>query len=190
MRLRGTAVGYWHGEGTAGPQPREDVARAAENVPARPVVNLSAGAIGGLGPALGADRLGGTVVELAPDEEPEPYHYVHGREDWLLVLTGTPALRHPSGEEQLRAGDLLCFPEGLAGARQLLSRGDSVARALLLSTTGLPVNAHYPDTGHWMIRNGAGPGDTALLMSRTPDRLRSPHDGRDRRGPRDQETGT
>jgi hypothetical protein len=29
-------------------------------------------------------------------------------------------------------------------------------RALFLSTTGLPANVCYPDTGHWLIRNGLG----------------------------------
>jgi hypothetical protein len=27
-------------------------------------------------------------------------------------------------------------------------------RALLLSTTGLPANVCYPDTGRWLLRNG------------------------------------
>jgi uncharacterized cupin superfamily protein len=86
-------------------------------------------------------------------EESEPYHYVYGREEWLLVLAGTPTLRHPEGEDRLEAGDLVCFPEGPAGAHQLLNRGESDVRALFLTTTGVPANAYYPDTGHWLIRN-------------------------------------
>ena len=43
-----------------------------------------------LGPRLGADRLDGTVVELDPGEGLS-YHYVHGREEWLLVLLERPA---------------------------------------------------------------------------------------------------
>ncbi len=38
--LRSSAVGYWHGEGTAGPQAPEEVARDAESAPPRPVVNV------------------------------------------------------------------------------------------------------------------------------------------------------
>ena len=63
-------------------------------------------------------------------------------------LAGTPSLRHPHGEAHLEAGDLVCLPEGPAGAHRLRNRGGSVARALILSTTGLPANACYPDTGH------------------------------------------
>ena len=70
-----------------------------------------------LGPLLEADRRGATVVELDPGEGSEPYHYVHGREEWLLILAGAPTLRHPYGEDRLDAGDLLCLPEGPAGAR-------------------------------------------------------------------------
>ena len=42
-----------------------------------------------------------------------------------------------------------------ARAHWLLNRGESVVRALFLSTTGLPANVYYPDTGHWLIRNGS-----------------------------------
>jgi uncharacterized cupin superfamily protein len=160
--LRSSAVGYWHAEGTAGSQPSEEgVARDAERFAPRPVVNISTPPTGSLGSRLGADRLGGTVVELHPGEASEPYHYVHGREDWLLVLAGAPALRHRRGEEHLVAGDLLCLPEGPAGARRLLNRGESVAGALILATTALPVNVYYPDTGQWLLQNG--PAATVLL---------------------------
>jgi uncharacterized cupin superfamily protein len=101
-------------------------------------------------------------VDLDPGEGSEPYHYVYGREEWLLVLAGTPTLRHPQGEDQLEAGDLVCFPEGPAGAHRLLNRGESVVRALLLSTTGLPANVCYPDTGQWLIRNGLGRDEVAV----------------------------
>jgi uncharacterized cupin superfamily protein len=153
--LRSSAVGYWHGEGTAGPSESVEVVREPESSPPQPVVNAQAvGAEAKLGSLLGADRLDATVADLDPGEGSEPYHYVYGREEWLLVLSGTPTLRHPRGEDRLEAGDLVCFPEGPTGARRLLNRSESVVRALFLSTTGLPANAFYPDTGHWLIRNG------------------------------------
>lgn len=96
------------------------------------------------------------MLHLDPGEGSEPYHYVYGREQWLLVLAGTPALRHPEGEDQLEGGDLVCLPEGPSGARRLLNPGASVARALLLSTTGFPANVHYPEIGHWVMQNGPG----------------------------------
>ena len=47
----------------------------------------------------------------------------------------------------------MCFPEGPAGAHRLINRGDRVGRVVLFSTTGLPVNVCYPDTGRWLMRN-------------------------------------
>ena len=38
-------------------------------------------------------------------------------------------------------------------------------RALFLSTTGLPANVHYPDTGQWMIRNGR---DEVVTLYQSP----------------------
>ena len=42
------------------------------------------------------------------------------------------------------------------------ARGESVVRALFVSTTGLPANVCYPDTGHWLIRNGLGRDELAV----------------------------
>lgn len=58
------------------------------------------------------------------------------------------------GAERLDA--TVCFPEGPRGAHELLNHGQSAVRGLLLSTTGLPANVCYPDSGRWLIRNGAG----------------------------------
>jgi uncharacterized cupin superfamily protein len=156
--LRSSAVGYWHGEGTAGPSEPVGIVREPKTSPPQPAVNVLAlrEEMLKLGPLLGADRLDATVVDLDSGAGSEPYHYVYGREEWLLILAGTSSLRHPQGEDRLEPGDLACFPEGPAGAHQLLNRGESVVRALFLSSTGLPANACYPDTGHWVMRNGLG----------------------------------
>jgi uncharacterized cupin superfamily protein len=175
-----SAVGYWHGEGTGQPSEPVEIVREPETSPPQPAVNartLSAESAdpdalegsrhrtGTLGPLLAADRLDGTVLELESGEEGAPYHYVHGREAWLLVLSGTPSMRHPHGEDRLETGDLVCLPEGPAGAHGLLNRGESAARALLLSTTGLPANVYYPDSGHWLIRNGLGRDEVVVCAT-------------------------
>jgi uncharacterized cupin superfamily protein len=139
--LRSSAVGYWHGEGTAGSQPGE-FEREPDTSPPQPVVNVL---------ASGETKLSGDLLEATVMDRSEPYQYVYGREQWLLVLAGTPTLRHPQGEDQLEAGDVVCLPEGPAGAHQLLDCDES--SVLRLSTTGLPANVHYPDTGEWTMRN-------------------------------------
>jgi uncharacterized cupin superfamily protein len=178
--LRSSAVGYWHGEGTGDPSPSAEIAREPKSSPPRPVMNalaldtetadadtpeVSRYRRATLGPLLGADRLDGTLIELEPGEGGQPYHYVHGREAWLVVLAGTPSLRHPHGEDQLAAGDLVCLPEGPAGAHRPLNRSDSVVRALVLSTTGLPANVCYPDTGRWLMRHGLGHDEVVVCGS-------------------------
>ena len=170
MLPRGAAVDYWYGEGDG---PLEPVAVGREPAAASlPVVNAlsepvdppssdastgawRSGAVT-FGPELGAALLAATVLELDPGEVSAPYHYVHGRERWLLVLTGRPTLRHPGGEDSLRAADVVCLPEGPAGAHQLLNRSSDAVRALLLSTTGLPANTYYPDTDTWLLDNAPG----------------------------------
>ena len=161
--LRSSAVGYWHGEGTAGPSGPPDIARAPETSPPQPVVNaLTLGGDAALGPLLGAERLDATLVDLDPGAGSEPYNYVYGRERWLLVLAGMPTIHHAQGEHRLEAGDLVCFPEGPAGAHRLLNRADAAVRALLLTTTGLPANVCYPDSGEWLLRNAPGRDDVAV----------------------------
>ena len=177
LLLRSSAVGYWHGEGVGAPPEAVEIVREPENPPPQPAVNALAvrteevdpRAPAGfrcraatLGPLLGADKLDATVVDLDPEEGSEPYHYAYGREEWLLVLAGTATLRHPQGEDPLEPGDTVCFPEGPAGAHRLLNRGESVARAVLLSTTGLPANVCYPDDGHWRIRNVLSEDDVVV----------------------------
>ena len=167
MLPRAAAVDYWYGEGSEGPTDPVEVVREPA-APSAPVVNVLAVPVGVastdaaagfrsrtamLAPALGAELLGATVLELDPGEGSAPYHYEYGREEWVLVLAGAPTLRHPAGEDVLEACDLVCFPEGPAGAHRLINRGDAIVRAVFFSTTGLPANVCYPDSGTWLIRN-------------------------------------
>jgi uncharacterized cupin superfamily protein len=103
---------------------------------------------GRLGPLLGAGALlGGTVHELDPGERTSPYHYEIGNEECVLVLTGTPVLRHPSGRDELVAGDLVAFADGEAGAHQLINDSTEPARVLIFSTKHQPAASAYPDSG-------------------------------------------
>ena len=108
------------------------------------------------GPRLGASRLGATVYEVAPGERLSPYHYEYNNEEWLLVLAGTPTLRTPSGEQQLRPGDLIAFGEGPAGAHAISNGSDELSRVMMLSTKRDPAVAVYPDSDKlaiWRLGN-------------------------------------
>lgn len=100
-----------------------------------------------LGPLLGGELLGGTVYEFDPGERIGPHHYEIGNEECLLVLAGTPTLRHPQGRDVLAVGDMVMFPEGPEGAHQLVNESTAVARVLILSTMREPYGCAYPDSG-------------------------------------------
>lgn len=159
--LRGASVDYWHGEGTEG---LTDPVRVPPEpaAPCRPVLNaLTLPLPGGsgaaaLGAMLGGGRLAATVLELGSGEAAGEYRYAYGREEWVLVLAGSPTLRRPGGEDRLDVSDLVCFPEGPSGARQLVNRGDGPVRLLVFSTTEFPVNVSYPESGNWEMQNGPG----------------------------------
>ncbi|TML94526.1 MAG: cupin domain-containing protein [Actinobacteria bacterium] len=81
------------------------------------------------GRRLGASLLGGSLYELPPGEKTWPYHYEQGCEEWLMVVAGKPTLRSPDGEQQLEPGDFAVFPEGPAGAHQVINGTDEPAPA-------------------------------------------------------------
>ena len=98
------------------------------------------------GSMLGAVMLGGTLYELPPGQSICPYHYEWGNEEWLVVLDGRLTLRHPSGEDELEQGDVVCFPVGPEGAHKLTNKSGAPVRVLMLSTKIDPSVVVYPDS--------------------------------------------
>lgn len=110
-----------------------------------------------VGAALGADHTGLSVYELPPDQAVSPYHYEEPAEEWLLVVSGSPTLRHPGGEEQLEPWDIVFFPAGPAGAHLVRNNSESTARVAMFSSTSGAVGAvvfrrRFPDSDMvWML---------------------------------------
>lgn len=100
-----------------------------------------------IGPAIGSRRMSATVYELPSGESTWPYHYEYGCEEWLLVLDGHPTLRHPGGEDKLEPGDVVCFPDGPEGAHKVTNATNETAHVMIVSTSGRPAVAIYPDSG-------------------------------------------
>jgi uncharacterized cupin superfamily protein len=96
-----------------------------------------------IGAQLGAERIGGSLYDVPEGKKNYPYHFHHGMEEWAIVVSGTPVLRAPDGERQLRAGDIVCFPAGQEGAHQFRGPG----YVLILSTNRSPETIEYPDSG-------------------------------------------
>jgi uncharacterized cupin superfamily protein len=106
------------------------------------------------GPKIGAERIGGTVYELPPGQALCPYHY-ESDEEWVLVLEGELTVRHPQGEDVLKAGDVTAFRVGPDGAHKTTNTSDQPVRFLMLSTKIEPAIAVYPDSnkiGVWTGR--------------------------------------
>ena len=92
-----------------------------------------------------------SLYELPPGERSFPYHYEVGCEEWLIVVSGRPTLRDPHGERELEPGEVVCFPDGPAGAHQVANRTDEPARVLILSTKAPVALVRYPESGKVML---------------------------------------
>lgn len=99
-----------------------------------------------LGEQVGANQLGATVYELPPGQSICPYHYEYAEEEWLLVLEGTPTLRHPEGSDVLDPWDVVCFPTGPEGAHGVRNDTEAPVRVLIWSTVTYPAATVYPDS--------------------------------------------
>jgi uncharacterized cupin superfamily protein len=106
-----------------------------------------------LGKRLGARMWAASLRELGPGETDGPFRYEWCREEYSLVISGAPTLRHAGGEQQLSAGDIMCFPQGPDGARQLRHAGSEPVRVVAFSTPADgPMSAFYPDDDMAEIR--------------------------------------
>lgn len=113
-----------------------------------------------IGLLVGAAKIGATVYELADGDWSFPYHFHHGVEEWCWVLRGTPLLRSPDGERELREGDVVCFALGAPGAHALRGPG----RVMLFSCGAPPYISVYPDSDKVGVR--PGPGGDRLMFRR------------------------
>ncbi len=103
-----------------------------------------------VGETIGADEIGARIVEVAAGERSHPYHWHHTREEWLIVVAGSPAVRTPEGTRTLAEGDVVCFVAGRDGAHQVIGPGT----VLVLSDNRASGSAVYPESGK--IETGTG----------------------------------
>ena len=108
------------------------------------------------------ELLGATLYETQPGNKLWPYHWEAGCEEFLVVVSGRPTLRTPAGERELRAGDVVHFPEGETGSHQLWNASDEPFRVLIGSTKGRLYVAGYPDSAKLLVDGAAVPKRTML----------------------------
>ena len=124
--------------------------KAAEPRPGRSFAGTS------LTGRFGAKATGMGVYEIEPGNASWPYHFEAIDEEWLIVIEGELTLRTPEGESVLRAGDVVCFPAGAAGAHAVRNHTDAAVRYAMPSTRPPFGDAVvYPDSGTFRI-GGSG----------------------------------
>jgi uncharacterized cupin superfamily protein len=118
-----------------------------------------------IGRRLGGELLGASLFEVPPGKASGPYHNHWGNEELLIVLEGAPTLRTPTGERQLRPGDMTLFRRGPAGSHQVINRSPEPVRFLMVSTMVHPEVGEYPDSSKIGVFGGAPPmiGEDAPL---------------------------
>ena len=166
MFRRSDAIDTWLGEAAAG------------SGPSSPAINLMTAPLESspmlLGPRLGARTWTATLYELKPGEATAAYHYTWCREEWALVVNGTPTLRHDHGRTVLATGDICCFPQGPTGAHELRNDSEQPARLIVFSTsTDRPMSTFYPDEDTVLIHIS----DRERLLFRHEDRIEDYWDG-------------
>jgi uncharacterized cupin superfamily protein len=113
-----------------------------------------------LGRSFGAELTGFSLYELPPAQAAWAYHYELTREEWLIVVAGEVIVRCPDGDRTLRAGDVLCFPVGEAGAHQVRNDSGVSARFAMPSSAAGCVVAIRPDSRTASI---SGPGYRGIV---------------------------
>ncbi|HTU95422.1 MAG TPA: cupin domain-containing protein [Solirubrobacteraceae bacterium] len=103
---------------------------------------------------LGAQWIGATVFATAAGNAHGPYHYHHGVEEWIYVVSGSPALRDPDGERVLAPGELVAFSSGPSGAHTILGPGRVVMFSVGARGWGESFVTVYPDSD----KIGGAPG--------------------------------
>jgi uncharacterized cupin superfamily protein len=109
-----------------------------------------------LAQAVGAEHLGLTVYELPPGTGMH-FHYHLQREELLVVLKGTVAVRTANGWEDVAEGEVRAFPRGERGVHGYENRTSEPARLLMFSEQNAPNVSVYPDAKQVGIYDVAPP---------------------------------
>ena len=104
----------------------------------------------------GAKHLGLTVYELPPGTGMH-FHYHLQREELLVVLEGSVAVRTTAGWEDVPEGEVRAFPRGERGAHGYENRTDAPVRLLMFSEQNAPNVSVYPDANQVGIYDVAPP---------------------------------
>jgi uncharacterized cupin superfamily protein len=115
--------------------------------------------------------LAAAVWELAPGSNGMPYHFHHGTEEYLIVLSGTATLRTPAGERELSAGSVVHFSPGPEGAHTVMNRSDEPVRYVMVGAHTSPDIVEYLDEGAFaaMAKTASQRGEPFFVRQPLPE---------------------
>jgi uncharacterized cupin superfamily protein len=96
--------------------------------------------------ALGAERIGCTLVELEPGKRAWPYHLHYAEEEMFVILEGQGTIRYDGETYPVRQGDVIFTPTGSGTAHQIINGSDAPLRYLALSSRADAEVCVYPDS--------------------------------------------
>jgi uncharacterized cupin superfamily protein len=115
--------------------------------------------------------LAAAVWELPPGSDGMPYHFHHGTEEYLIVLSGTATLRTPDGERELAPGSVAHFSPGPDGAHTVMNHGDEPVRYVMVGAHASPDIVEYLDEGAFaaMAKTSSQHGEPFFVRLPMPD---------------------
>ena len=105
--------------------------------------------LGKLGPLLGMEKLGCTLVDLDPGKKARPHHPHYGAEELFIILAGSGSIRYDNTQHAIKAGDIIFTPPGEGTAHQIINTSNDLLRYLALSSMESPELCYYPDSGKY-----------------------------------------
>lgn len=102
----------------------------------------------------GLTQFGAFIEELPPGSRSGHRHWHTAEDEMVLVLSGEVVLVEET-ETILRAGDVACWPAGLATGHRLDNRSGAVTRYLVIGTRAASDTIHYSDAD--LITSRTGP---------------------------------
>lgn len=111
-----------------------------------------------LGTAAGGQKLGCSLMTVAPGKRAWPFHYHMSNEEAIYILSGKGTMRFGSERFPVAAGYYIAMPTGLDKAHQLINDSEEELVYLCVSTMIEPDVTGYPDSKKIGVITGAAPG--------------------------------
>ncbi|MEO1135039.1 MAG: cupin domain-containing protein [Pseudomonadota bacterium] len=100
----------------------------------------------------GLKRVGVNLGRVPPDKEAFVYHRHHAEEEWVYILEGKALSDIDDIQQEVRAGDFIAYPEGVA--HTLKNIGDSDLVYLMGGEQTAMEIADFPRHGKRVLRTG------------------------------------